>query len=116
MGTDSGGGQWGPVEAGSASFTEPRKDPRGHEVSPFGLEVEKMRPGVVKWLSGGLLRLRKARRCHLAPPPKVVQLISVIECASRSAAMPSSNLESGRHSSQVHEKAVHFAICATARL
>ena len=61
MGTDSGGGQWGPVEAGSASFTEPRKDPRGHEVSPFGLEVEKMRPGVVKWLRGGILRLRKAR-------------------------------------------------------
>ena len=83
---------------------------------PFGLEVEEMRPGAVKWLRGGILRLRKAGRCHLAPLPKVVQLISVIECASRSAAMPSSNLESGRHSSQVHEKAVHYAICATAHL
>lgn len=75
-----------------------------------------MRPGVVTWLRGRILRLRKAGRCHLAPPPKVIQLISVIECASRSAAMPFSNLESGRHSSQVHEKAVHYAVCATARL
>ena len=83
---------------------------------PFGLEMEKMRPGVVTWLRGRILRLRKAGRCHLAPPPKVIQLISVIECASRSAAMPFSNLESGRHSSQVHEKAVHYAVCATARL
>ena len=60
------------------------------ERGPFGLEVEKMRGG---WLSGSgieSLRVRKALRCHLAsPPPKVIQLISVIECASRYAAMPS---------------------------
>lgn len=80
------------------------------------MEMEKMRPGVVKWLGGRILRLRKAGRRHLAPPPKVVQLISVTECASRSAAMPFSNLESGRHPSQVHEKAVRYTICATARL
>lgn len=86
------------------------------EGGPFGFKMEKMRHGAVKWLRYRSLRVRKALRCHLAPLPKVRQLISVIECASRSAAMPSSNLERCTPLFQVHEKAMHYTVCATASL
>lgn len=87
---------WGPREAGSVSVTEPGRDLRSHGVWALRFRDGAMRRGVVKWLRYRILRIRKALRCHLAPLPKVAQLISVIECAWRSAAMPSSNLRAAR--------------------
>ena len=55
---------------GRVSVTQSRGGLGGREGGPFGLEMEKMRPGVVKWLRGRILRLRKAGRFTLPRRPR----------------------------------------------
>lgn len=73
------------------SFPEPGRDLRGHGAWPLRFRGGEDERWAVEWLRYRTVRVRKALRCRLAPPPppKVIQLISVIECASLSAAMPS---------------------------
>lgn len=67
----------------------PREDPR-HQWT-VASSAPRWRRGGLQRLSGSELQaltVRKALPCHLAPPPKVMQLISIMECASNPTAVP----------------------------